>query len=38
MKTNANEGLAQELHKSVIKNSEEEKSILGLKIIFGKQI
>ena len=30
-----NEELAQDLHKSVIKNSKEEKSMLDLKIIFG---
>ena len=33
-----NEELAQELQKPVIKNSKEEKSMLGLKIIFGQQI
>ena len=33
-----NEQLAEELHKPVIKNSKEEKSMQDLKTIFGQQI
>ena len=37
-KSNVNEVLAEELHKSMIKNSKEGTSPLGLKTIFGQQI
>ena len=33
-----NEQLAEELHKTVIKNSKKEKSMQDLKTIFGQQI
>ena len=33
-----NEQLAEELHKPVLKNSKEEKSMQDLNIIFGQQI